>query len=109
MASMSEEKKTNIQRILNQPPSPLQSSVHDFFSKINKQALQDSTISLIKDFCPSEQDEENYQYHHQNMNFYEPSRSIEFNLFAELDLEDFENISDSSFIIGRVMADKPSA
>jgi hypothetical protein len=43
------------------------------------------------------------------MNFYARSDSVEFDLFVQLDQEDFENISDSSFVVGGGMVDKPTA
>lgn len=45
---------------------------------------------------PEEQDEENYQFHNENFNHY--ANSSQDSLLEELDKENFENLSDPSFV-----------
>lgn len=50
-------------------------------------------------FDPLEQDEENYEYHHENM-FYFDGSTVEDNILEDLRKEQLDNISDCSFMPG---------
>ena len=50
-------------------------------------------------FDPLEQDEENYEYHHENMLYFDGS-TVEDNILEDLRKEQLDNISDCSFMPG---------
>ena len=54
--------------------------------------------SEIDQFCPEEQDEENYQFHQSNELYFEGSQ-VEAVILEDLLQECFENISACSFVV----------
>ena len=89
-----------------QKSKPVDEQIKEFYAKLASEVSDESVaarnpvarsdIAPEIFFMPEEQDEENYQFHNENFNHY--LNSSQDSLLHELDLENFENLSDPSFV-----------
>jgi hypothetical protein len=82
---------------------PVDEQIKEFYARLASEVSSESVLDhAVRTapaeilFMPEEQDEENYQFHNENFNYY--LNSSQDSVLAELEKENFENLSDPSFV-----------